>query len=162
MLSEQLRPAVLWFGLKHFLIIEHKPVSFCHHRIQSKNNLLTFVEVHTQLLNAVKRYNVCIHDCWPHNPTTFPIFPPLPLPFLLLSWFASFSLLDGWGYGLSFSFLSPCWNCCDVSLPWHVLKLCMHSLSSSAVCFPVLEFQSLSCTLWKRGKNTTTSRLLAR
>lgn len=65
---------------------------------------------------------------------------PLP-PVSSLSWFASVSLLDGWGYGFSFSFLSS--SC--LRLQWCTLTVaCVEAVH--AVSHPQLSV-SLSLTL---------------
>lgn len=96
------------------------------------------------------------------HPSIFPLLPPISS----LSWFASISLLDGWGYGFSFSSLSYLFflNCNDVSLLWHVLKLCMQSVILS--CLFLCPWHSITVLYFvKRGrgkkKTGTTFLLLA-
>lgn len=104
--------------------------------------------------------NICIHNCWPHNPTTFPYFPFYPSyfffsPGLLVSrsWMAGGM---AWAFPFQVLFESAL-MCPYCGMRWS----CACIPSSSAVCFSVLEFQSLYSTLWKRRKNGRTSHLLA-
>lgn len=89
------------------------------------------------------------------HPSIFPLLPPISS----LSWFASISLLDGWGYGFSFSSLSYFFflNCNDVSLLWHVLKLCMQSVILS--CLFLCPWLSITVLYFvKRGRGKKKKR----
>lgn len=52
------------------------------------------------------------------HPSIIPLSPLLPVS--SLSWFASVSLLDGWGYGFSFFFLVSIYDCngCIFTVAW--------------------------------------------
>lgn len=84
------------------------------------------------------KFNVWLLTLQPNHPCLFPLS-PLP-PISSLSWFASISLLDGWGYGFSFSFWSY-----FLWLQWCILTVaCIEAVH--AISHPQLSV-SLSLTL---------------
>lgn len=67
------------------------------------------------------------------HPSIIPLSPLRPVS--SLSWFASVSLLDGWGYGFSFFFFFLFMTTMGVSLLWHELKLRMQLLILSCLSY---------------------------